>query len=616
MAVQLNDILSTVMKKGYSNDGIIERAYEAAKSFCPAGNDIGIEHNLAVAKTLADIGLDSMTISAGLLHNALQCGYGIDKVRQAFGDEIAGILEQRNRFDMSLLQRSNNMDKTKKLMLSLTSDIRLIFLELAERFDILRRIDELPYEERTRLLEEIRQIYLPVAQKLGIYQLTATMEDLLFMNTDPDEYNLIKSMIEMRISEQRDFVAGLRDALEEKLEGDGIPSVISERSKGVYSTYNKMRRKSCGFEGIKDISGLRVITDTIEDCYCVLGIVNTLGEQLPEDFDDYISKPKHNGYQSIHIVIGRGKGDSAEVQIRTREMHDVAEFGIAAHWRYKSVTEFGHYDTKFTWLREILEWQKNVKIKGVKSRIGAGNTFVFTPKGDLIELPTGSNTIDFAYSIHSDLGDKCCKARVNGKDVSLEHVLENADVVEIITSPNHKPKSQWLNTVKTDKAKQKIRVALNIKEKPVKQKPLTKAMKIGEANSRIRLAKCCSPLPGDDITAFATTKRKISVHVSSCPESQKLSATKKKVDVDWGKSGLAYSADLVVIAKDRIGILRDLLNVLSADNIYVGRVGASAKRNYALCSFEIKIKGLEQLREITGKLHQVSGVSSVKRGSI
>ena len=624
MGSELRDIIEIAKQRDYKDTDKIEKAFVLAKQEYSKKNNnsdtsilsYSLKHNLAVGRTLAELGLDPSTISAGILHNYLIYGCDPDKLRSALGQDVFKLVEYRTKFAISVLSNKSSIEKTKKLLLSLTQDIRLIILELAERYDLLNYPDRLSDKERKKLIEEINQIYLPIARKLGIYQLTSRMEDRLFQNTHPAVYADIDQKIQETIAKRKKFVNEMKEKLTKKLGKKKVPAELKFRNKGVFATYDKMKRKKKKLDEIVDICGLRVITNTIEDCYNTLGIVNSFGEPVPEEFDDYIEKPKANGYRSIHSAIRGKKGNIIEIQIRTHEMNDLAEFGIDAHWRYKSAAEFGTYDAKFAWLREIFEWQNQGEKKKIKTRVSDTKIFVFTPAGGVIEMPDGSTALDFAYYIHSDLGNHCSKARVNGKIVSLDYELENADVVEIVTSHTQKPKRQWLNIAKTDKAKQKIRTFLKIKEKPQLKITKKNLIKVEKADKRIRLAKCCNPLPGDEIIAFSTTKRKISVHVKDCPEGKELIKTKKHVEVDWGKAKENYFTDLTVVAEDRLGILRDLLNVFSTSGIYVSKVGAKARKSSAVCSFDIKVNSLKQLIDTIDKLYLIKGVINVKRGSL
>ena len=612
----LQEIIEKANENGYKDTSLIEKAYALAKDICREKDAVmGIEHNAAVAKGLAELGLDTRIICAGLLHNAQHYGYELSKIRSAFGNEIADMIEYRDKFELNVLQKGSRIEKTKKLFLSLTKDIRLIMLELVERVDLIKRPDKIYGDEKKVLVDEVREIYLPAAQKLGVYSITAQMQDFVFNSSHKEEYEKIAVKIRERAEEQRPFVEEITKKLRQKLKESGIEAQIKYRTKGVYAAYNKMQGKKKGFDEIRDICGIRAITGTIEDCYKILGVVNSLGDTIADEFDDYIAKPKQNGYQSIHTVISDGKGSNIEVQVRTKDMDDQAELGIAAHWRYKDVPGFGIHDSNFSRLREIFEWQKEEGRKGSGGTV-SGRIFVFTPRGDSIELPDGATVIDFAYAIHSDLGSKCSKAKVNGASVSLDHVVKNADVVEIITSPSQKPKRQWLSFAKTDKARQKIRSFLGIKEAPKKEAKKKDIIIVGSSSDRIRLAKCCNPLPGDEITAFGTTKRKISVHVKGCEEAKKLMAGKKEIEIGWGSGKGSYSTEVSIVAKDRVGLFRDMMNVFSSRGINVETVDAKTRKDSAICFFKVDVKNLAQLMDAVEGLYKVKGVMNIKRGSL
>ncbi|MCX8158369.1 MAG: HD domain-containing protein [Candidatus Diapherotrites archaeon] len=609
----MSNIIEQLIKKYPESEKEIRKAFSILQNLSSKGLDL--EHNLLVSEILANIELDKNVVIAGLLHNVLDYGYSEEELKKQFNEEIVKIIIQRKKFKISANIKSSDIEKTKRLVVALTKDIRLILLEISDRLGILKNFDKYDEDLRERVIKEISQIYLPISNKLGIWRITSQMQDLLFKQTNPEKYKEIQNKIIEREKEQKEFVESIRKKLESEIKKNNIPIEIKYRTKTAYSTYNKMTRKNKKFEELYDICALRVITDTTENCYKILGIVNTLGETIASEFDDYIAKPKDNGYQAIHVVLKGKNKDGIELQIKTKEMDNVAEFGIAAHWRYKAIPE-ASYDERFSWLREIIEWKKESP-ENKDSMFGTNTIFVFTPKRDVIELPAGSTVLDFAYAIHTELGNKCSKARVNGKIVPLEYVLDNADVVEIITSPNEKPKSHWLNIVKTDKAKQKIRSFLHIKEKITKDESKKNILKnIDIEDKKIKLAKCCNPLPGDDIIAFATTKRKISVHIKDCPEAKKMIKEKNIVNVRWGKESKNYVSEISVIAEDRIGLLKDILNVFSNSKINVESIDAKTKKGKAYCYFTISVKGLNQLIDAIKKIYEVRGVLNVKRGSL
>ncbi len=603
---------------------LLERAYDFGIKKLSGALDLGgrplMWHNLEVAKILISVNADSITVAAALIHNVISHGTSKKEISEAVGGEVANIVTELDKFMFSYL--SGNMEQgteqTKKIILAMTKDLRLVLIQLADMVHNMRCFEVIPKESQKILLEETDQIYAPLAHKLGVQQIKSELEDLWLKNSNPDVFNSLQKKIKGGERERLREIAKAKSILEKKLKERKISVIIEGRAKHVYGIYNKMQRKNSSFEEIYDLSAIRVITDSVEGCYEILGIIHSLWKPLPGEFDDYIAKPKSNLYQSLHTaVIGPGR-KPIEIQIRTKEMHQISEFGAAGHWLYKGRAKEDKYDRKLTWLRELLEWRKESKggeVGSLKVDFFESDIFTLTPKGEVVELPTGATALDFAYAVHSEVGDRCQQAKVNGKAVALNHELDNGDLVEIITSAKQQPKTSWLGFVNTSKAKNKIRqrLHLSVKKPRIKDKPV-KAITIKKHDRKIKLAKCCSPVPGDEITGFITTKRKISVHRTDCEELGKENI-RKGVKVDWGLGTRGdYAVELKVRGEDRIGMLSDLLSVFSRNKINVTSANAkSVKTGYINCRFGLKISGLKHLDKVISELNSVKGVLEVSR---
>ncbi len=602
-----------LVKKAF-DFGLQKYSYEKSKQ------NFGFGHNIGVGTILVDIKADTPTIAAGLLHNMYVFGVGRDELKKEFGEDIANLIENRNKFEIGLLKANpDRIEQTKKLFLALTKDPRLILIELAERLELLRRLGNvLPAERSQRLLDEAHYIYIPFAHKLGIDQIKSEMEDLSLKYDKPEIYNGFVRKVDQKKKKRDKEIEQIKKIIGKKISEAEISAKIYGRAKSLYSIYDKMQRKNKGFEEIHDLNAIRIITNSVRDCYGVLGLVHSIWKPLPKEFDDYIAKPKPNGYQSLHTTVLGAENKLIEIQIRTQEMEDVAELGIAAHWKYKGGKEES-YDKRLALLKEILDWKRESEAgDSLRVNIFENEIFVLTPKGEIIELPDGATALDFAYAVHTELGHKCSKVKVNGRLVPLDYCLGNADLVEILPSNKQQPKAHWLNIVKTDRARAKIKQKLKI---GVHQKDIKKGLKkegalISSSNSKkIRLAKCCSPVPGDDVVGYLTTKRKISVHRRGCEEGKKFEGKNKMVEVDWGpKTDKSHLVNIEVIAKERVGLLKDILNAYSSSNVNIVSTNAKIiKNNMATCSFEIKTKNLKQLQEIIEKTREINGVVDVER---
>ncbi|MDN5293419.1 MAG: diphosphokinase / guanosine-3,5-bis(diphosphate) 3-diphosphatase [Eubacteriales bacterium] len=471
MSTDINTLLNRV--KGYNPNAdldFIRRAYEfAAKAHEGQYRSSGepyITHPLEVAMILAELELDQESIAAGLLHDVVEdTEYTLDTVEALFGREVAllvdgvtklGRIEFRNKMEQQV-------ENLRKMFFAMAQDIRVILIKLADRLHNMRTLKHLREEKQREISQETLEIFAPLAHRLGIYKVKWELEDLALRYLDPEAYYNLVERIAKKRAEREEYIRRVIAILREKLEAVGINAEIDGRPKHFYSIYRKMKEQNKDLDQIFDLIAIRVIVDTVRDCYGVLGIVHTLWKPIPGRFKDYIAMPKSNMYQSLHTTVIGPEGEPFEIQIRTWEMHRTAEYGIAAHWRYKEGTKTDEeFDQKLSWLRQLLEWQNDMKdarefMETLKIDIFSDVVFVFSPKGDVFELPAGSVPIDFAYRVHTDIGHRCIGAKVNGRMVPLDYKLRNGDIVEIITSKQGRPSRDWLNIVKTSQARNKIR---------------------------------------------------------------------------------------------------------------------------------------------------------------
>lgn len=706
---------------------IIEKAYnfasEAHKSQKRESGEPYIIHPIDVAEILAELGMDTNTIAAGLLHDVLEdtdCTY--KEMSDMFNEEIASLVNGVTKLGKIEYKskQEQQADNVRKMLLAMAKDIRVIIIKLADRLHNMRTLKFMPKEKQKLKAKETLDIYAPLAHRLGMSKIKWELEDLSFRYLHEEEYyDLVRQIAEKRV-EREAYISSIIDDLYKNLEESGIDSDIEGRPKHFYSIYRKMVNKNKTIEQIFDLTAIRILVNSVKDCYGVLGIVHTIYKPIPGRFKDYIAMPKPNMYQSLHTTVIGPQGKTFEIQIRTFDMHKTAEYGIAAHWKYKEGDagedkEKG-FEKKLAWLRDMLEWQKETSdaeefMEGFKIDLFSDEIFVFTPKGVVINLASGSTPIDFAYRIHTDVGNRCIGAKVNGKIVPLDYKLKTGEIVEIITSQSAKgPNMDWLNIAKSNQAKSKIKSWLkkakkdeNInKGKELLEKELRKQGVIlseitkgdsyerlakrynlhnsddiyaavgvgsisasafvsrlkeenlgdkvkqsddeivknieehiaksdrvnknessygitvkGESNLMIRFARCCNPVPGDEIQGYITKGRGVSVHRTDCSNLKSLIAydPNKVVDVSWGMSkGASYVAEVRVKSDDRMGVLSDIMKVITDSGLHLNALNAnSAKGNEALINIKVKIDSIEQLRELMKKIRRLKGVTDVFR---
>lgn len=426
-----------------------------------------ITHPLAVAEILAELGLDPDAVQAALLHDVPEdTEYSLADVEERFGADVAHLVDGVTKLSKfsARSHEEQQAENIRKMFLAMAEDIRVVLIKLADRLHNMRTLSALPIEKQQRIARQTLEIYAPLAERLGIWQFKWELEDLCFKALEPDAYRDLARQLESRRRAREAYVKRAMEVLAAALTEAGVEADLSGRPKHIHSIHRKMQRKNAALAEIYDVHAVRVLVDNVRDCYAALGVVHSLWRPIPGQFDDYIAMPKNNGYQSLHTAVVALDGKPLEVQIRTQEMHSVSEVGIAAHWRYKEGSRSERdYDAKLAWLRQLMDWQRDVSdatefVEGVKLDIFQDQVFVFTPRGDVKDLPAGATPLDFAYRIHTDIGHACIGAKVNNRLVPLDYKLKNGDIVEIVTTKSaHGPSRDWLNIVTTSHAKEKIR---------------------------------------------------------------------------------------------------------------------------------------------------------------
>lgn len=716
----MSDIKSLVSKiKEYNPNADVKtvvHAYETAQryhgdQYRKSGEDY-IRHPLEVASILADLRIDSTTIVAALLHDIVEdTDLELKEVEDQFGKEVAGLIDGVTKLShIKYKSREEQQAETlRKMLIAMAKDIRVILIKLADRLHNMKTISHLPADKQKRIAAETLEIYAPLAHRLGISQLKWQLEDLSFMTLEPKRYEQIARMISEQRSEREKYVNKVIEALTRELDAIGMKCELSGRVKHFYSIYQKMVQRGIEFSEIYDLSAIRVLVDSLKDCYAALGIIHTLWKPVPGRFKDYIAMPKFNMYQSLHTVVIGPMGRPLEIQIRTKQMHRTAEYGIAAHWRYKEGETDEKFDERLAWLRQILEWQSELKdprefMENLKIDLFEDEVFVFTPKGDVISLRAGSTPIDFAYNIHTDVGHSCIGAKVNNAIVPLGYKLQMGDIVEILTSKSAQgPSKDWLNIVTTTRAKSKIKQWISKEEredslnfgKELLQKALRKhgvalkstayhkilqkiatdfnfadtdvlmasigsgkvspkqvATKIINAVNKaegketaeeptepelifrkktsaakgvkvkgidgvlVRLARCCNPVPQDDIVGFVTHGRGVSVHRKDCPNMKQLSAhTDRMIEVFWdSKQPAVYQVEIEVSAVDRTKLLRDISTIISDSGVNILSANVTTtKEHVAIFRFIFEVGSLSHLRNILDNVKKVDAVFDAKR---
>ncbi len=615
-------------------------------------------HALGLGASLAAIGADPAARIAGVLFAAPKYlgERGHEQLGVRFGAEVAGLAAGVEKlYQLRVLTRGGGVQQTetlRKMVLGMVEDVRVVLIRLASRTQTLRWFARHPSAEREAYARETLDIYAPLANRLGVWQLKWELEDLSFRFLEPEVYKRTAKMLDERRIEREQYIAGAMAALARELAAAGVKGEVSGRPKHIYSIWNKMRVKGLDFEQLHDVRALRVIVPDVKDCYAALGVAHNLWAPIAREFDDYISRPKDNLYQSLHTaVIGPG-GKTLEVQIRTEEMHRHAELGVAAHWRYKEAGKATRadsaFDDKISWLRQLLAWRDEVADSGTwaekTQRAALDDTiYVVTPQGKVVDLPAGATPVDFAYALHTDLGHRCRGAKVEGRIVTLDTALKSGQRVEITVAKSGGPSRDWLNPelgfLKSSKARAKVRHWFNLLEGGRESEPPPRAKlvapapaaapkkrKSAAADSGIlvvgmdrlltQLAKCCKPVPPDPIRGFVTRGRGVSIHRADCASLKRLAEkdAERLLEAQWGGAAGAYSVDMVVTANDRPGLLRDIGDALAREKINVTAVRTQSRDELAYMRFSFEVGDLGQLKRAFAVVRDVQGVLRVARG--
>ncbi len=609
---------------------LISKAYDIAKKAHEGqrreSKDDYFIHLTEVAYITATLKSDTVTVVSALLHDTLEDTNLKPKViEENFGKEVLSIVEAVTKIqNIKFAQEDKAAENIRKVILATSKDFRVIIVKLADRLHNMRTLRYMPRDKQIRIAKETLEIYVPIAYKLGISRIKSELEDLCLKYLNPKAYEDIKRKIGMKKEERTAFVKKMVDEFSRELKKAGFDVIVTGRAKSFYSVYRKMIRKNKRFEEIYDLFAARIITHSVEECYRVLGFIHSKYKPLIGRFKDYIAMPKANGYQSLHTVILFDKRP-VEVQIRTLKMHYEAEDGIAAHWRYKGTERDKQFDQRINWLKRILTWLKDAEnakqfVDDLKVDLFEDEIVVLTPKGDPIILKEGSTPLDFAYAVHTELGNHCSKAKVNGRLVSLDYKLESGDVVEILTKKNAKPSRSWLRFVKTRSAAAKIRKALGIKKDELKsseEKGLTEKELIdlldlkGFKKSKVHLAKCCNPKYGDEIIGIKTKDGRLVVHKKNCANQYAISE-KQRFILSWKPRENLKKFILRISFIDRVGLIVDILNTIAKRNINIDSVKSRSTGNKALLDIEIALFDKSILEDLASEIRMINNVLNVE----
>ncbi|MFP3869487.1 MAG: RelA/SpoT family protein [Syntrophobacteria bacterium] len=713
--IRLNDIVDQVLSYHPEADtDLIEKAYVySAKAHAGQVRLSGepyLMHPLEVAGILANMRLDILSIASGLLHDTLEdTDTRLEDLHELFGEEICQLVDgvtKIGRFEFSSYEE-RQAENIRKMILAMAEDIRVILIKLADRLHNMRTLKYHAPEKQRLIARETLDIYTPLAGRLGIDWIKTELEDLSFSYLDADKYEEIVHGLKKNEEERERYIEEVKGIIQEKLAEFGLHGKVGGRPKHIYSIYQKMLSQNLDLEHIYDIIAFRIVLKNIRECYEALGVTHSLWKPVPGRFKDYIGMPKPNMYQSLHTTVIGPYGERVEIQIRTEEMHRIANEGIAAHWVYKEGKSVPEGDSKrFSWLRQLLEWQQDLKdprefLETVRVDLFPDDVYVFTPTGEVKTFPRGATPIDFAYSIHSEVGHQCTGAKVNGKLMPLKYELRNGDIVEIITSANHVPSKDWLKIVKTSRARTRIRHWIKTEERErsislgrdicerefrknglnfstylnsdellqvAKSFSLQKVedllagigygkisalQAIGKLTSLlepeekqveaptehierkewpvqrggvrvkgaddilVRFAKCCNPLPGDEIVGYITRGRGVSVHRADCT-SLLSSGFERRIEVDWDQDGQeVHPVGLVVVCANIKGMLAAISGTLSNQDINIIQANIRTRvDNRAECKFVVEVRDTGHLQKAIAAVRKIKHVLDVQRSSM
>ncbi len=678
-------------------------------------------HPYNVAIILCDMHMDVQTIAAGLLHDVVEdTGKTYDDIKREFGVEIADMVDGVTKLSKVKYRtkEERQAESLRKMIIAMSKDIRIVIIKLADRLHNIRTLEYMREDKQKQKAMETLEIYAPIANRLGMASIKWELEDTSLKYIDREGYDDLVKKVSEKNEERKEFIKSIVDIIKKKLDEASLENVeVTGRPKSLYSIYKKMYHKNKAFEQIYDITAVRIIVDSVRDCYGALGIVHTMWKPIPGRFKDYIAMPKPNMYQSLHTTVIGPDGEPFEIQIRTLEMHRTAEFGIAAHWKYKEgISAEGNFDEKLNWLRQMLEWQQETNdpeefMENLKVDLYSDEVFVFTPKGEVINLPIGSTPVDFAYRVHSAVGNKCVGAKINGRIVPLDYKLKTGDKIEILTSANSNgPSRDWLKIVASSQAKSKIKkffkekdkefnvekgrellereikkqgYAINdiLKDEWIKQcadkynlytdENLYAAISIGSItenqvftrlksiyleknkdkidlekvnkndsiteksiqrrsekhasgviirgidNVKVRLSRCCNPVPGDAIVGFITRGRGVSVHRADCTNIHDLndSDDERFIEVEWdtGKKG-TFLSEIQIKAVDRPKLLQDITSLYNDARLNAISLNLKINKDkIAVIDINFEINETKQLHDLIKKIGKVEGVLDIYR---
>lgn len=617
------------------NKNNIRKAFEFAKKAHIFQNRFTgepyISHPLAVAKLVIKFGLGETSLISAILHDVIEdTSVKIEEIKKEFGTDVADIVEALSKIETFGNDKiEKNIESLRKILLASSKDIRILIIKLCDRLHNMRTLEKLPNERRERIANETLLIYVPIAQKVGISPLKSELEDLSFKYLNPEMYKFISNKINLKKEERENQVKKIVLEIKKILNDCGYRDniLIIGRPKSFYSIYKKIKDKSKTFEDINDIYAIRIITKTIEDCYTILGIIHDKFYVFPNHIKDYIATPKSNGYQSLHsLIFSKTMKMPIEVQIRTESMHKLAEFGIAAHWKYKNLKEDKKFEKKIGWLREVLQWEKEHKdsyefLSLLKFDFFDNEIFVFTPKNKVIILPEKSSALDFAYTVHTEIGNHALKAKINGVTKLIEQELKSGDIIEIMTHKNSRPTEKWLKFVKTSKAISKIKDYLNLKHtgkikispKEITTTDLKSMMTRIDKFKKVRFAGCCHFEYKEQIVGVVSKEGELVIHNASC-ENAKFSLN-KKIPINWKNNNISEII-LTIYFKDRFGIVMDILNIFSGFNLNISKLNTKVLKDGSVNMNVTFLNGpyIEDLIKKIKKLESVTNCSSLKKG--
>src|SRR3979490_1143332 len=711
---RLDELLEKLRKNRPSEDPwMVRRAYDIAaerhRDQLRSSGDPYLTHLLEVAHILADMRLDATTLTAALLHDAIEdTEYPVSRIEERFGVEVARLVEGVTKISRLniMAPEARQAESVRKMLLAMVNDVRVVLVKLADRLHNMRTLEYLEPGKQQRISRETLDIYAPIAHRLGMGIVRNELEDLSCRFLDPESFLALQKEVSDKAPVHKKFLEEVQATIRSKLVENGIPAELEARAKGLYSLHRKIVRQERSLEQVYDLLAVRVISDSERNCYAALGVVHHIWRPVPGRFKDYIAIARPNLYQSLHTTVLHST-QPFEVQIRTQEMHRIAEEGVAAHWKYKDGKPEQEDDQRITWMRQLIEWAQELEEPGeflstLKIDLAPVEVYAFTPKGRVLELPRGATPVDFAYLVHTEVGHQCVGAKVNGQMVSLRHEIVNGDVVEILTQKGHHPSRDWLSFVKSSHTKSKIRQWINVQEreeatemgkrlletearhfgrglkkipeadmlkaatdcglskvedlyaavgfgkysarqvltrllgepekfsetenidaKPTLVKTVKRMLGFGEAPLVVKghddllvyRAKCCNPIPGDEIVGYITRGRGVAVHTRMCPNVQNLMyQTERRIAVEWGGGGSAtFPVQLSIRAKDRAGFLAEIPAVISGAGSNIHNLESRPDRTNARIDANLEIADKRQLETILVNIRKISGVLGVER---